>query len=108
MDAHNDDVTGGRGGRERGWSPGWAKAVAGVGLLLALVPLGYGLRLLFGGGQDSGETADAVGAAIGQVTTLYGLVILGLLGWFLARGGRVSFTLGAGLVALGAAYYLLL
>lgn len=93
-----------RGATARGWSPGWAVAVAVLGGVVTLVPLWYGIAVLVQDTSAPGQD-DGFAVAVGQLAVSASVVVLALLAWFLLRGGRLPFWLGTALVATGLAWY---
>jgi len=79
--------------------------MAVAGMVLALVPLWYGIALLIDAGTGPANDADPIGTALGQVALAAAVAVLALLGWFLARGGRFPFLVGTGMVAVGLLWF---
>lgn len=89
------------------WRPGWAQATAIILLVACVGGFGFGLLLVIVDLSRHDDFLDGIGALIGGIIGLPGLIAGIPLVVFLARrGGRVPFFLGVGM-AFAAAVALL-
>ncbi|MEA4945734.1 MAG: hypothetical protein VB080_15030 [Propionicimonas sp.] len=84
------------------WRPPWAQSVAIILLVVCVGTLGFGLLLVISDLSRHDDFLDGVGALIGGMIGLPGLLAGIPLVVFLARrGGRVPFVLGVAVAVLG-------
>lgn len=80
------------------WRPPWAQAIAIILLVVCVASLGFGLLLVISDLSRHDDFLDGIGALIGGMIGLPGLLAGIPLVVFLARrGGRVPFFLGLAL-----------